>query len=334
MEAVREPSTCPAAPRSRATGVGPTSDLRGSRQRTRRTPHRPPKGADRRAQSPRRSLQRVFSERQDRLWTPKDPSTNRQSASELSPDLSANIQAASQTRRPGQQPVNPRPCPRDASATVKTASGPRRTHQRTVRARPRPARPFYKPAAHVCTPKGASASRGLVPRSQGPSARRRARVGDPRTSSTNRQPESSPRDRQPGAGPASEIRGPRQQTVNPNQDPPRLVGTPRTAPSPRGDQKRTRAHVEAPRSSATDCQQHLNDPRAESEPRRAGFEPRGSHRRRVRPVAKLRGAPGRTSAQSKAPEVDFRTPYGHDKLRGASHVRTGTHRTTKESHSP
>jgi hypothetical protein len=192
MEAVREPSTCPAAPRSRATGVGPTSDLRGSRQRTRRTPHRPPKGADRRAQSPRRSLQRVFSERQDRLWTPKDPSTNRQSASELSPDLSANIQAASQTRRPGQQPVNPRPCPRDASATVKTASGPRRTHQRTVRARPRPARPFYKPAAHVCTPKGASASRGLVPRSQGPSVRAQARLGDPKNSSTNHRPESGP----------------------------------------------------------------------------------------------------------------------------------------------
>lgn len=100
------------------------------------------------------------------------------------------------------------------------------------------------------------------------------------------------RDHQSGIKLTSEIRRPHQQTVDPNQAPPRLVGTLRTAPSLRRDRERTTNTRRSPEELVnTGRQRHINDPKAESEPLQAGSEPRGSHRRNVRPVSKLRGAP-------------------------------------------
>jgi hypothetical protein len=192
---------------------------------------------------------------------------------------------------------------------VRVTSEPRRTHQRTVRARPRPARPFLEPAVHVGTPRGASASSQLVPRPLGPSTRFQARVRGPRTSSTNRGPES---------GPAETRRHTQDRALTPKGS--------RTnhehASKPRGArQRRPSAARQRPEGRIRTSSGWL---RAPWEP------PKERPPRREAPRSFLAGH----QLSRKHPRWNIRTPSGQGELRGAGHDRSGTHPPTMESHTP
>jgi hypothetical protein len=223
LEVVREPSTYHATPKSHTAGVWSTSNLRGSCQRTSCTPLDPEgsigelsarivasrelSATIRHGPESRRTHQRTIRarsalagpiyERPSHLCDPRATSTTHQPASEP------------QERFDG-HPIHIR-APKDSSTNHPSASTLRETLLRA-------SGPPLHPGGHISGP-------SLASKPQEPIAGYQAHVGDPRTSSTNRQPYPGP--------------------VGTSQH------TSRPLLHPEGIMSDLSAHVEAPRSSST-----------------------------------------------------------------------------------